>query len=113
MANKMNAIGIIALVLPVLPASLLILSLRAKRTLDVFAPLQFAILLGGAILAVNVKHTQGLAGAIATVLIAIVGLFTTVLRKDFIARHAVYSFDWEKFERDFQFYVLTAGWLGS
>lgn len=107
----MSALTVVALVSPLLPASLLLLSLRAMRTLDVLPPLQFAALLLGAILAVETK--QGLPGATTTVLFAITGLFTAVLRKDSIARRAAYSFDWEKFERDFHFYVLTAGWLGS
>jgi hypothetical protein len=109
MASEMSVTTAIALALPILPASLLLLSLRAKRTLDVLAPLQFITLLSGAILATNAKQAQGLAGATATVLIAIAGLFATVLRKDSIARHAAYSFDWEQFERDLRFYAIIAG----
>jgi hypothetical protein len=103
----------LAFALPVLPASLLLVSLRAKRALDALAPLQFAILLGGAVLAVDMGHAPGQTGAAMTVMVAIAGLFAAVLRKDCIARRALYAFDWEKFERDFHFYVLTADWLGS
>jgi hypothetical protein len=106
-------ITVLAFALPLVPASLLLVSLRAKRALDALAPLQFAILVGGAVLAVNMSHTQGQAGAAVTVMVAIAGLFAAVLRKDTIARRALYSFDWEKFERDFHFYVLTADWLGT
>lgn len=105
--------SVFALVLPIFPALLLLVSLRAKKALDALAPLQFAILVGGAVLAVNMQHSTGQAGAAVAVMIAIAGLFAAVLRKDTIARRALYSFDWEKFERDFHFYVLTADWLGS
>lgn len=103
----------LAFALPVLPASLLLASLRAKRALDALAPLQFAILVGGAVLAVDMGHRPGQAGAAVTVMVAIAGLFAAVLRKDCIARRALYAFDWEKFERDFHFYLLTADWMGS
>lgn len=103
----------LAFALPLVPALLLLVSLRAKRALDALAPLQFAILVGGAVLAVNMGHAPGQGGAALTVMVAITGLFAAVLRKDCIARRALYSFDWEKFERDFHFYVLTADWLGS
>lgn len=106
-------VTVLAFGLPLLPATLLLVSLRAKRALDALAPLQFALLVGGAVLAIEMGHAQGQAGAAVTVMMAIAGLFAAVLRKDTIARRAIYSFDWEKFERDFHFYVLTADWLSS
>jgi hypothetical protein len=107
--EAMSALSTIALVSPILPAVLLVLTLRAKRALDALAPLQFGALLSGAVLAVSAEHAQGLAAAAATVSIAIVALFATVLRKDSLARRAAYSFDWEKFERDFHFYTIITG----
>lgn len=104
----MSAMSLIAMASPVLPASLLVVSLRAKRALDVLAPLQFAAIVGGAVLAVSLAHAQSADVAAVTVLLAIAGLFTTVLRKDSIARRAAYSFDWEKFERDLRFYSIIA-----
>lgn len=104
----MSAIGVIAMVSPLLPASLLIVSLRAKRALDVLAPLQFVALVCGAVLAIGLAHAQGANVAALTVLLAFAGLLTAVLRKDSIARRAAYSFDWEKFERDLHFYSIIA-----
>lgn len=105
--------SVLVLALPVLPASLLVASLRSKRVLDPIAPLQFAILIGSAIMAVKMEHPTGQIGALLAMLIAIAGLVAAVLRTDSIARRALYSFDWERFELDFHFYVLTAEWLGS
>jgi hypothetical protein len=105
----MSSTSWIALVAPALPVSLLALSLRAKRALDALAPALFVTLIGGAALAASVGGTAGLAGAVATVLVAVVGLLVTVVRKDGIASRAHYHFDWEKFERDLQFYTIIAG----
>jgi hypothetical protein len=103
-----SALGVVAIASPLVPATLLAASLRAKRALDVLAPLQFAALLGGAVLAMSATGGSAPIAAVATVLLAIGGLFTTVLRKDSAARRAIYSFDWEKFERDLHFYAIVA-----
>jgi hypothetical protein len=105
----MSSTGWIALIAPVLPACLLALSLRAKGALDALAPALFATLIGGAALAASVGGTASLAGAVGTVLLAIAGLLIAIARKDGLLRHAHYHFDWEKFERDLQFYSIIAG----
>jgi hypothetical protein len=99
----------IAIAAPALPASLLAFSLRAKGALDALAPALFATLIGGAVLAASLGGTTGLAGAVCTVLLAIAGLLVAIARKDGIARRAHYQFDWDKFERDLQFYAIVAG----
>jgi hypothetical protein len=105
----MNSTSWIAILAPALPALLLVFSLRAKGALDALAPALFATLIGGAALAASVGSTAGLAGAVGTVLLAIAGLLIAIARKDGILRHAHYHFDWEKFERDLQFYAIVAG----
>lgn len=106
----MSALDVLALASPLLPAALLIAALRARRALDALAPLQFAALIGGSVLATQAKHTYALVGAAAAVSMAIAGLAATVLRKDHVVRRAAYSFDWERFERELQFYAIVAGY---
>lgn len=105
----MSSTSWMALVAPSLPALLLGLSLRARGALDALAPALFVTLIGGAALAASAGGTAGLAGAVATVLLAMIGLLVAIARKDGIARRAPYHFDWEKFERDLQFYAIVAG----
>lgn len=105
----MTAASIVALISPLVPASLLLVSLRAKRALDVLVPLQFMALVAGAVLAIGLARAEGAEAAAVTVLLAIAGLFTAVLRKDSVARRAMFSFDWDKFERDLHFYSIVAG----
>jgi hypothetical protein len=95
------------LVLPALAVCLLGLSARARRALDALAPLQFALLFGGAILATRASGAPGVGCATAGILLATAGLTTTVLRKERLAHRSAYAIDWEKFELDFRFYALT------
>jgi drug/metabolite transporter (DMT)-like permease len=95
------------LVFPLFAAFLLLLSARARRALDVLAPLQFATIVGGAIIATQAAGAQGVSYATTGVLVAMSGLVTTVLRKERLAHQSAYRFDWEKFELDFRFYAIT------
>jgi hypothetical protein len=103
----MSTPAAIGLIFPAIPACLLLLAARARRALDVLAPLQFASLVGAAILASGPAGAQGAGAAAVTVLFATAGLLMTVLRKERLAHQSAYKFDWEKFERDFHFYAIT------
>lgn len=95
------------LVFPLFAACLLALSARGEKALDVLAPLQFATIVIGAILATQGAGAEGLAYATTGVLVAMSGLVVTVLRKERLAHQSAYRFDWERFELDFHFYAIT------
>ncbi len=95
------------LAFPAFAACLLLLSACTHTALDVLAPLQFATVVGGAILAMQVAGAQGVGCATSGILLATGGLVTTVLRKERLAHESAYRFDWEKFELDFRFYAIT------
>lgn len=103
----MSASAAAGLIVPSIAACLLVLAARARRALDVLAPLQFASLVGAAILASSTAGAQGAGAAAITVVFATAGLLMTILRKERLAHQSAYRFDWEKFERDFHFYALT------
>lgn len=102
----MSAISILAVAVPVVPLSLLLVTLNSTRGLGLLAPLQFAALAGSVILAVRAGQTAGQVGASLTLLLAIAGLCATVLRSDHVARNAHLKVDWQRFEREFRFYAI-------
>lgn len=102
----MSATSIVALVVPIVPLSLLLFTLNSTRGLGVLAPAQFAALAGSVILAVRAGQVVGQVGASLTLLLAIAGLCATVLRTDHVARNAHLKVDWQRFEREFRFYAI-------
>ncbi|HTU78582.1 MAG TPA: hypothetical protein VMF09_07465 [Solirubrobacteraceae bacterium] len=101
----MSALDIAACASPLVPAGMLAVTLYGPWYSTIMPPLQFATLIGEAILAATAHHAAGQAIAAAGFVVAAAGLATIVLRDRWIEHRASKILDWERFEQDLASYT--------
>jgi ADP-ribosylglycohydrolase len=94
----MSALDIVACASPIVPAVMLAVTLYGPWYSVAMPPLQFAALVGEAVLATAATHAVAEAIAAAGFAIAIAGLAGIVLRDRWIEHRASKILDWERFE---------------
>ena len=101
----MSALDIAACASPILPALMLAVTLYGPWYATAMPPLQFATLIGEAILAAIAHHAVAQAIATAGFLLAFAGLVAIVLRDRWIEHRAKTLLNWTRFEQSFASYL--------
>jgi hypothetical protein len=96
---------ILMLAAPLLPMSMLAMTLHGRWCAQIFAPPQFAALVGEAMLAFVAHRTLTQAGGAVGLVLAMAGLLAVVLYEHWIPHRAAALVRWNDFERDFRAYA--------
>lgn len=101
----MSALDIVACASPLVPAAMLAVTLYGPWYSTVMPPLQFAAVVGEAILAAIAHHTVPQAITAAGFVLATVGLAAIALRDRWIEHRASKILDWDHFEQALASYI--------
>jgi len=96
----MSPLEIVACASPIVPAVLLVLTLYGPWYATFVPPLQFAVMVGEAVLAIAARHAAPQVVAAAGFVVAFAGLVALVLRDRWIEHRAKTLIDWERFEQE-------------
>lgn len=104
----MTAVAVFAIVSPILPAILLVATIRGSWPVSVFGPAQFVAVAVEGLLAASNEEVLPQAFATVGFAIAMAGLIAVVFGERWVERRILRSVRWEDFEREFWAYAEGA-----
>lgn len=103
----MRPLEMIACASPAVPGLLLVLTLYGRWYATIVPPLQFAVMVSEAMLAVAAHHTVAQVIAAGGFIVAFAGLLALVLCDRWVKHRTKTLIDWDRFEQALASYINT------